>query len=57
MRDAFQEAMRADLVARIEELTGCKVEAFMSSSHLDPDYAAEVFVLDRPVPGESAESG
>lgn len=49
MREAFHDAMRADLVAAVEELTGCKVNAFMSSSHLDPDYAAEVFVLDRPL--------
>lgn len=57
MRAAFQDAMRPDLVASVEELTGCKVDAFMSSSHLDPDYAAEVFVLDRPVPGDSADLG
>ena len=57
MREAFQDAMQADLVATVEELTGCKVEAFMSSSHLDPDYAAEIFVLDRPVAGDSTGSG
>jgi uncharacterized protein YbcI len=57
MRDAFQEAMAPDLVATVEELTGCKVEAFMSSSHLDPDHAAEIFVLDRPVAGDSTDSG
>jgi uncharacterized protein YbcI len=56
LRAAFQEAMRADLVATVEEVTGCKVEAFMSSSHLDPDYAAEIFVLDRPVAGDSTDS-
>jgi uncharacterized protein YbcI len=56
LRAAFQEAMRADLVATVEEVTGCKVEAFMSSSHLDPDYAAEIFVLDRPVVGDSTDS-
>jgi uncharacterized protein YbcI len=49
MRTAFQDAMRPDLVATVEALTGCKVEAFMSTNHLDPDYAAEIFVLDRPV--------
>jgi hypothetical protein len=33
----------------IERLTGCKMLAFMSSNSLDPDVAAELFLLDRPV--------
>jgi uncharacterized protein YbcI len=49
MRSALQALMRPHLVATIERITGCKVEAFMSASHLDPDLAAEIFVLDRPV--------
>jgi uncharacterized protein YbcI len=57
MRAAFQDAMRPDLVATVEELTGCKVEAYMSTNHLDPDYAAELFVLDRPVAGDTGEPG
>jgi hypothetical protein len=32
-----------------EQLAGCKVRAFMSAHTLEPDLAAEVFVLDRPV--------
>lgn len=52
MRQEFQRAMEADLIAAVEGLTGCKVVAFMSDSHIDPDMAAELFVLDRPVPGE-----
>jgi hypothetical protein len=31
---------------------GCTVEAFMVANHIDPDLAAELFVLDRPVPGQ-----
>jgi uncharacterized protein YbcI len=53
MREAFQETMRPELTAKVEELTGAKVRAFMSSNHLDPDIAVEVFVLDRPVGGET----
>ena len=30
------------------ELTGRKVVAFMSANHIDPDLAAEIFVLDGP---------
>lgn len=55
MRRRYQDAMREDLVDAVEVLTGCRVEAFMSSSHTAPDLAAEVFVLDRPVaPDEGA---
>ena len=54
MRHEFQEAMEADLVAAVESLTGRRVIAFMSDSHVDPDMAAELFVLDRPVPGQEA---
>lgn len=55
MRMTFQETMRTDLTATIEELTGCKVQAFISANSVDADMAAEVFVLDRPVPGPIAE--
>ena len=45
MRRAYQEAMRSDCVAAIEDLTDRTVIAFMSANHIDPDLAAEVFVL------------
>src|SRR4051794_8171803 len=45
MRRKFQDAMRDDLVSVVEDTTGRKVLAFMSDNHLDPDLAAEVFVL------------
>ncbi len=53
MRHEFQETMEDDLIAAVKRLTGCGVIAFMSDSHVDPDMAAEPFVLDRPVPGQS----
>lgn len=49
MRHAFQETMREDLTAVVERLTGRKVVAFLSANHIEPDVAAEVFVLDEPV--------
>ena len=49
VRGALQRTMRADLTAAVEGLTRRKVSAFMSASHLDPDFAAEVFVLDEPL--------
>jgi uncharacterized protein YbcI len=45
-RAEFQTAMREDAIARIEELTGRKVTAFMSANHIDPNLAAELFVLE-----------
>jgi uncharacterized protein YbcI len=57
VRDAFHELMRADFVASIERLTGCKVAAFLSANHVDPDVAAEIFILDQPVPGQPAALG
>jgi uncharacterized protein YbcI len=52
MRRRCQQMMRPELVDAIEDLTGCRVEASMSGSHIEPDLAAELFVLDRPVPVE-----
>lgn len=49
MRLHCHEAMRDDLVRAVEELVGCKVEACLGSSHIDPDLAAEVFVLEEPI--------
>jgi uncharacterized protein YbcI len=46
MRRRFQEAMREDLVGIVETETGRNVIAFMSDNHIDPDLAAELFVLE-----------
>ena len=45
-RKAMQDAMRAELEAMIEEVTGRRVLAFMSANHVSPDYAIEAFVLE-----------
>src|SRR3954454_13066595 len=49
MRRSFQDAMRDDLIAEVEQITGRKVTAFMSANHLDPDHAIESYILDAPV--------
>jgi uncharacterized protein YbcI len=46
IRHEFQEAMREESSARVAELTGRKVIAMMSSNHIAPDLAAEIYVLD-----------
>jgi uncharacterized protein YbcI len=55
-RAEFQAAMREDAIVSIEELTGRKVTAFMSANHIDPDLAAELFVLE-PDGGAASRDG
>jgi uncharacterized protein YbcI len=50
MRRAFQGAMREDLVAVVEQLTGRTVEAFLSDNLHEPDVAVEIFLL-HPIDG------
>ena len=49
LRRAFQDTMSEELVAVVERLTERTVEAFMSANHIDPDAAAEIFLLDGEV--------
>jgi len=49
IRRLFQATMEADFREAVERLTGRKVLAFISGNHLDPDIAAEVFILDAPL--------
>jgi len=48
-RRALQGALSGRMQAVVEDVTGRRVEAFMSANHKDPDMAAEIFVL-RPDP-------
>jgi len=56
-RRYFQDAMRDDLVAGIEELTGRRVIAFMSDNHLHPDLAVEVVLLEPRASEDQPETG
>ena len=47
MRHLFQQTMQADFKAAVERLTGLEVVAFISGNQVEPDMAAEVFVMDR----------
>ena len=51
IRHLFQETMEADFGEAGERLTGQTVLAFISGNHIDPDIAAELFILDGP-PGK-----
>ena len=50
MRRSFQQTMRRDMSDAVTQITGREVIAFLSDSHLEPDYSVEVFVLapERP---------
>ena len=45
-RRVLQQTMREELVARVEEILGRRVIAFLSDHQPDPDYAVETFVLE-----------
>jgi uncharacterized protein YbcI len=45
-RTMHQLAMEQEFRAPVEQLTGRKVVAFVSSVHFDPDLAVELFVLE-----------
>ncbi len=49
IRHLFQETMEKDFCAAVERLTGRRVRAFISGNHIDPDIAAEMFILDEPL--------
>jgi uncharacterized protein YbcI len=46
LRHDYQMSMRDDLIELVEGATKRKVMAFMSQNHIDPDLAAEIFVLE-----------
>jgi len=52
MRRSFQQSMEDEFRHVVEEATGRKVIAYMSSIHIDPDLAIELFVME---PLEGAE--
>ncbi len=57
LRREYQEAMRDAASAKVAELIGHNVIAMMSANHLDPDLAAEIFVLDAPYNATSRGNG
>jgi uncharacterized protein YbcI len=57
MRRSFQQAMEEEFRRVVEAATDRRVIAYMSSIHVEPDLAVEVFVLEpREEPAEPAEA-
>jgi uncharacterized protein YbcI len=51
LRKIFQGAFRDEAVSAVERMTGKRVVAFLSDHAVEPDWSAEVFVLDRTTGG------
>jgi uncharacterized protein YbcI len=49
IRHLFQKTMEVDFREAVERLTGRKVLAFVSGNQIEPDIAAELFILDAPL--------
>lgn len=45
-RSAFQNAMQETFIAEIQRLSGRRVRAFISNSHVGPDLEIELFMLE-----------
>lgn len=56
MRRSFQQAMEEEFRRVVEEATGRKVIAYMSSINVDPELAVEIFVLE-PEEAPASEDG
>jgi uncharacterized protein YbcI len=59
-RSAFQIAMKEKFISEVERLSGRRVVAFLSNSHVGPDMEIELFILapaggPLPPPGEDSE--
>jgi uncharacterized protein YbcI len=44
-RRAMQDVFQREMTAAVEQLTGRRVEAFLSANHHDPDVSVEMFLL------------
>jgi uncharacterized protein YbcI len=53
-RLGLQDAMRQAMIAAVEQITGRRVQSFMSANDLDENLQVEVFVLS---PEEDVDSG
>jgi uncharacterized protein YbcI len=51
-RRAMQDVFEREMTAAVEQLTGRRVEAFMSANHHEPDVSVEMFLMvpDRLAP-------
>jgi uncharacterized protein YbcI len=55
VREGIQEGLETAMRAAVESATGRRVIAFMSANHVDPDYTAEIFVLEPAPAGDTGD--
>lgn len=48
IRQEYQRSMSEDLTGAVERISGRRVLAFMSSNNIEPDLAAELFIMAPP---------
>lgn len=56
MRRLYQEAIRQQACALVEEITGRRVKTFLSDHSIEHDFAIECFVRE-PLPRDEHRSG
>lgn len=56
-RRYYEETMRQQVTAGVEELTGRRVIAFISGQHLDPDVAVETLIMQPREHADHPETG
>jgi uncharacterized protein YbcI len=54
LRRQLHQVMHGPLLRAVEAITGHRVEASMSATHVNPDLAAELFVLDHSLTARAA---
>ena len=54
MRREYEQLMKTRYSEMIEELTGRKVLAFLSQTHVEPNVTVEMFLMDGRLPGFGA---
>jgi uncharacterized protein YbcI len=57
MREGLQRAMHGSLKSEVERLIGRRVIGFMSTNHIEPDLAVEVFILAPDEPADAVSQG
>ncbi len=54
MRSEYERLMKTQYSNLVEHLTGRKVLAFLSQTHVQPDLTVEIFLMDGRLPGFGA---
>jgi uncharacterized protein YbcI len=55
LRRSLQTAMEEEFTAIVEEATGRRVVAYLSQVHVDPNMAADIFLLEPRAPGSPTD--